>query len=79
MKPADAPVLRDLSDDDIVSTELDRRTSMVASTGIDFYGLERSSPVPIRAMLQAKRKQPPPPDATDVAPMSAAGSGSSQT
>jgi hypothetical protein len=79
MEPADAPVLRDLSDEDIVSRPLERPVSMVASTGIEFYGLERSGSIPIRAMLQAKRTGKRPQDATDTAPASAAGASGAPT
>jgi hypothetical protein len=50
MEPTDAADLKDLSDDDIVSTQLESQTSLVASTGIAFQGLEHSGPIPIRAM-----------------------------
>jgi hypothetical protein len=71
MKPAEAPVLRDLSDEDMVSSQAQRPVSLVASTGIDFYGLERASSIPIHAMPQAKR--------SDTAPMSAAGAADGPT
>jgi hypothetical protein len=42
------PELKDLADDDIVSTQLEPPPSIVASTGILLQGLERSEPIPIR-------------------------------
>jgi hypothetical protein len=46
-----SPELNDLSDDDIVSTQLEPPTSLIAATGIVFQGLERSDPVPIRQWI----------------------------
>jgi hypothetical protein len=40
--------LNELSDDDIVSTQRESPPSLVAATGIDFEGLERTVPVPIQ-------------------------------
>lgn len=40
--------LKELSDDDIVSKQRESPPSLVAATGIDFEGLERTSPVPIQ-------------------------------
>jgi hypothetical protein len=40
--------LNELSDDDMVTKQRESPSSLVAATGIDFEGLERTSAVPIQ-------------------------------
>ena len=47
MKKAVLPELNDLSDNAIVSRQLEPPPSLIATTGITFHGLERSGPLPV--------------------------------
>ena len=53
---------RDLSDDDIVSKQLDPPLSLLARTGISFQGLERSAPLIVQRWIGKRPvKQAPEP------------------
>ena len=45
------PKMNDLSDDDMVSIQLEPPPSVIAGTGLTFQGLERTDPVPIRPWI----------------------------
>jgi hypothetical protein len=48
--------LNELSEDDIVSEERESPPSLVAATGIDFAGLERTVSVPMQRWSDRKAK-----------------------
>jgi hypothetical protein len=47
------PAANDLSDEEMVSRQRQPPCSLIASTGIDFKGLERTDPVPIQPWTTA--------------------------
>ena len=51
----DTPTLHDLSDDDIESRPLEPQPSYVASTGIEFSGLERLQTIPLQEWRSKSR------------------------